>query len=733
MDTLGGSYTESPFGRTFPEDNILPSPPSEGILEETKPQVETSEEHRTTRQDFSQEFPNEDVRAASHDQLDGTDEDDLRSSEGKEQQDVENGEENKGEISEQVLKYGHYLRMMGEQMIKWEKEIQKQGLKQYDGGESRNTQDKHRKHQPAIPKISRVAWTELKSRVATDKRYYAIEVLVGESRFYYQLRKDENEQHHRAKSESDLQEEVNEETSLPMGLASIPYKEVPERIRINSVPTILILSDIASENWLLVATTFLKPYKILHYFEKEIRQALCNLEMKWADVEKSEDGEPQSQPYELNTEKDCLTSSEYVKLARMVNDPGNYPLVKPGETTINLESEKRRVGKTSEKNQNETKDTSKVDEHESTNEVDSTKEDKAEPTTAELMDSVEALRDMRCLVQFIDTYLKPQWQYFSSGEYHKIRFADLWHIFKPGDDVFVQSGAQSGFETDQAQYDHAPGSRSTASRKDKGRSQTVWRLINTGDGRPYLSPEPDSSVNTAPKRKQSPFLLKCYYIDFDGEKFGAVTEYFYIKPFQGEKDISSLEIHPLRLAKDAMGIRERLRDRGLKFCEFRSPQHRYYAGLSLTHQPSGIPILDHRGTMMHPENIASQVFVDTGTAFQEHPRWFVGFDPSRPMGLDQRYVEETYPIKVWKDQKRTTLVCKLEDKVYEDDTIDMKLTDSFMDREPSFRDDWAECSAATGVCDNDLILLPARIWAYSFRNKKFRTSFNCLCNREDNP
>ena len=66
-------------------------------------------------------------------------------------------------------------------------------------------------------------------------------------------------------------------------------------------------------------------------------------------------------------------------------------------------------------------------------------------------------------------------------------------------------------------------------------------------------------------------MLDCYYIDCDGERFGPVRTVFKINPYQGEKEIRSLEIYPLKYAKNASELQSHLRTRGLKFCEFKSP------------------------------------------------------------------------------------------------------------------------------------------------------------------
>lgn len=654
-----GSFGESSIGKTSPEDNVLPSPPSERSMpvEELKLQVDHCSENDSSEPHKSIRSPDEKSTVASRDAGHDTNEDEpewhddgqvIKDKEGKDSEAVEETAE---EISKRVSKYGHYLQMMGEQIVLWEKEMQKKISKQNESEEPAATKNKNLKRLPAIPRVSRVTWTEFKNRNAADKRFPAIEVLVGEARFYYQRRTDEKQKR------DDLREEPKEETLLSTNLTSTPYNQIPERIRINSVPIIFILLDIASENWFFTEITMLPPFKFLKYFEKEIRQSLVKLEVRWTAVEK-----------------------------------------------------------------NETEPSSEAGDMKAPNEIYTNKDSNVEPTAEELMDSVEALRDMRCLVQFIDTYLKPQWQYFDTAEYHKIQFADLWHIFKPGDDVFAPLGTQTDSGSVKVgEQEQKAGQESLGPRKRNDRSQTVWRVLSTTGGRPYLSADKNDSVDdTTTRRKQNSFWLWCYYIDYNGEKFGPVWRTFVIKPFQGEKDINSLEIHPLKFARNATGIKDRLRTRGLKFCEFKSPQHRYYAGLSLAHQPNGDPMFYDEDTIVHPENIASQVVVDFGAALQEHPYWIPSISLAMPLVPDLRETDEDYPIKIWKDKERKIRQSYLEETIYNDSRIDLMLTNNFKDREPLLKDDWAVTSAADApVYEKDLLLLPARVFGYSFRNREF--------------
>lgn len=64
----------------------------------------------------------------------------------------------------------------------------------------------------------------------------------------------------------------------------------------------------------------------------------------------------------------------------------------------------------------------------------------------DLTNSVEALRDLRCLIEFMDNELQPVVDRFKSTATKKVHFSDLWHIFKPGDLLYAPLGSKSEHE-----------------------------------------------------------------------------------------------------------------------------------------------------------------------------------------------------------------------------------------------------------------------------------------------
>jgi hypothetical protein len=80
------------------------------------------------------------------------------------------------------------------------------------------------------------------------------------------------------------------------------------------------------------------------------------------------------------------------------------------------------------------------------------------------------------------------------------------------------------------------------------------------------------------------FVIECFYIHFDGTRFGPVNTTFQIRKFENDKDIRMLPVFPLQCDPKADDTRRYLVERGDKFTELSNPQappHRKYKGLTL--------------------------------------------------------------------------------------------------------------------------------------------------------
>ncbi|KAF9881526.1 hypothetical protein CkaCkLH20_00672 [Colletotrichum karsti] len=102
------------------------------------------------------------------------------------------------------------------------------------------------------------------------------------------------------------------------------------------------------------------------------------------------------------------------------------------------------------------------------------------------------------------------------------------------------------------------------------------------------------------KNTLSTLVIACFNIAYDGERYGAQRELFEIKPFDGLKDVRSLEIFPVQYMSDDK--LNHLHGRGEKFVDLTGNWHMSYEGTTVGNTR---------------ETINSEVIVDFKLAFED--------------------------------------------------------------------------------------------------------------------
>jgi hypothetical protein len=193
-------------------------------------------------------------------------------------------------------------------------------------------------------------------------------------------------------------------------------------------------------------------------------------------------------------------------------------------------------------------------------ESDEPKTDKATPSEEEdkdpLTSSPAALEQLQVLIDFMDTEIQSKFDYVRSEQCQRVSFNDIWYLFRPGDEVI-----------------------------DQGRKQ-VYRVMGvTSSAHKVIPPWRNFNAGVA-KSDETPVMIHCVYVDFDGKLLGPVLRSVQLPRFEGEKPVTSLPVYPLRLADGRRGIstqtfRERLIARGRMFTDVLSVKHMNYNGFTL--------------------------------------------------------------------------------------------------------------------------------------------------------
>ena len=577
----------------------------------------------------------------------------------------EEEEEEKKTKKQLVVDYGKYLHKMEDRVAFLEKTLHDF---ESDGQDLKaKKKAKATKRVPAIPELHRIEWHQFKNRHRDEKDVYAIDVLIGNAEFYYQRRKDK---HRRKRRLDTMQGSSTKDPSLETERRSGAHTELPERIRINSLPLLSILAEIISRDAWTAPVVFLRPYKVLTKHFDEIKQYYTYLENKWCKTE--EDERASTESAQLETTQDGKT------------DPEALPQ----------------------------------------------KTDSSE-TSEDLADSLEALKDLRCLVDFMDKELKPVIDRVSAESNTKVQFHELWHLFKPGDELYAPVRNKTTNGT--VQQPSEGSLKSSAEQSNEVRSQTTFICIQAMGGRPYLSADDDEDTVATPKKKVSSFWVRCFYVEYYGKEFGPVRHDFEILPFSGGKEITALEVYPLKFSRNGTKIKSHLVERGNKFRSFTSTKHQMYSGRTLTLAANGGSIGAGNGkpTPKFIEHVKGRVVVDFKTAISSTDWYILPFSIPGDLPEEWRSVTEEYPLQIWKDHDQKDLDTSLDEYIYDDDHIDRELRSDYVAKDPfltTYADRTDEdLGSADELTDRELMLLPNGVYAYILRSREFAIlDIDCL-------
>ncbi|KAI1752566.1 hypothetical protein F4782DRAFT_124306 [Xylaria castorea] len=554
------------------------------------------------------------------------------------------------------------------------------------------------KWRPKIPAVRKCNFENFKNRFHDlDEKDYAIDVLMGGATLDSQIRREQanrrreetarirqsymlayggirEQPRHYSRRAEDAEERARREKKAEASQAN--DTEI-HRVRIQSQPVLGHLTSLLNDTeQRSTPRTFVQPFKSLIYFQPKMKEILTTLEEKWADVEDLD---------ETSSERPGDTTPDEVELVEAVDDK---------ESTSEEQS----------------KDGSDDDDDiASVVSVDSNAED-----LDGIMDSVEALRDMRCYVKFIDNEIMPLHNQYDGTTAERVRFNDLWSLFRVGDLICMPAGGETA-----------------------GRYHEIWRIYRIEIPKPaaaYPSYGWEFFMDELQQDKKETFNIFAYYIDHDGNNFGAVRHTFEISTFPGERLIESLEVFPVRYRHDHQQLLASLKDQGRQFQKFLTDRHQLYNAWSLTRNPpfdTTDPeeeiLRDSKGEdMRHPEFVESDVIVDMAEAYQKNPDWrprFHRLTPNKSGHCDSG--EDDMKIQHWFDGGRQSLAYGQAEIVQTADGVEMRqrrenlTVDTFLKQRLKGTRRYETETQALELRDEDLVLLPKRMFAYALRERRF--------------
>ncbi len=523
------------------------------------------------------------------------------------------------------------------------------------------------------------------------------------------------------------------------------------RVRIQSQPVLAYLTGcMGVPEHRSRPRTFVRPFKPLIYFQPQMRMALENLEKLYGHIEHEE--EAKAGDGGVTSPVEASGSAPTAPKSAETGTTAETP--KPASPTAAAAAAAPAAPKTAKASASQPVDPppdsdtvwpDMLDRDSGSEGSVSGESDLATIVSDDgnpelIKDGVEALRDMRCYVDFVDREILPlhnRYQQLSVGDPGaptKVVFDDMWSLFRVGELIYMPctNGATE-------------------------RYHELWCVYR------IRTPEPDLSYPDADfgffgedefnNTGREDFILYCYYIDFDGAAYGAVRHKFRIRAFAGEREIDSLEVYPLRYLNNHTQLLATLTKQGATFQHYLTDRHQAYNAWTLIRNPPGdsndpddeVITSTYRTKVRHPEFVESHVIVDFAEALQANPERRPAFHrPSTSKSIACFEVLDTMPVQQWADRSRTKLLYSTAEALQKADGVAMReRRDNIVNRDMFLKKrskdsrtygpslvvaaDGSTTAAPSGMAENDpdqlsdmqRALLPRRMFAYSLRERRF--------------
>ncbi|KAI0906742.1 hypothetical protein F4823DRAFT_58803 [Ustulina deusta] len=509
-----------------------------------------------------------------------------------------------------------------------------------------------------IPLRVDVEWLDFehfKNRYTEKEGMAIIEVLVGHSQIAQEVSR---EAMRRARGKRDIR------TPTPNPKLVVDEDSYwMQRVRIQSPQLVLLLSRLTGHRnkWSTgKSRTFFAPFRCFYHYLQQLKECLKLLEAHWPAGEAPTSATP---------------STSSISQTEAKNDPKRDGL--DGDPGIN---------RGSDNDDDELADLGPM---------------APEMAVAgDVIDSHVTLAHLTRFVDFIEKHIVPLWHRAAGTSQRKFRFSDLWMAFQPGELL-----------------------HSLPPNTEKGRStkiyQTAWRLLTLVSD-PLADDRPDDTQKTTSRE----FDVYAYYIDYNGISYVPVRHTFTIKHFEGERDITTLDVYPLRFIKDGDRIKDTLREQGTWFRQAITEKHLFCDGWTLTCGPTGNP--SESGGSLAVEHIDGDVIIDFVEGYKSEPS-LVSFGPSSWNGLgnfsdsDWPEGDDNLGIMHWKplaNSARLERFVEIREKTQRGEWYDERIKSEQVNGRGILKN-LEEGKRTEDLDGEDLLLLPCRVVAYTFRERRF--------------
>ena len=303
------------------------------------------------------------------------------------------------------------------------------------------------------------------------------------------------------------------------------------------------------------------------------------------------------------------------------------------------------------------------------------------------------LRELRCFVQLMERVMSEHKKFETSKEYY-FRFDQIPSLYQVGDLVYVRTP----FSLHESNFCH---SLARIFQIDPPRAAPLALGESYGTGHSTF------------------YAIHCYMLDFDGFCYGATLRTFTMAPFKGYGPIRYEAIYPTRYTHNESQLLQKAQDIGRKFCQCVSTMHMSYSGVALVTNPLGEVICGSDGAPLRTRHIESDVIVDFREALTAEPafkiRFFELWTGTSPIGFGERLASEDLII-TWSNIDRTKEIFSARETLAIPRDVHEKVSSQFCLENRYLRQ---HLRSATEPSEDDLVLLPQRVFGYSIRDVFF--------------
>ncbi|KAI4696786.1 uncharacterized protein J4E88_000964 [Alternaria novae-zelandiae] len=309
----------------------------------------------------------------------------------------------------------------------------------------------------------------------------------------------------------------------------------------------------------------------------------------------------------------------------------------------------------------------------------------------------ETLEEVQCYVNFVEEHLLPLRQQFrdsTASGVPKVGFEDLSYLFEPGDLVYVPKSGQQGLSANSTTQE----------------IRKVFR-IHVGYDEGWFQ-----GCTCSICKVHQYTSIQVYYLDYDGERYGCFTASIPFPSFAGKKPITELPCYPLRFVEDRETKLKHAKSDGSRFVEHIAKRYGFYNGWSVIKSPTGHDLEDAKGDRIKsPEHIDSDVLVDFTEASNVYPGWKPELTTEEEETYTLRQVRDDTSIITWKGSDRKVLLRESSEGLMDDSLFEYLEYNDYIKRDAFL----AKLHNQDPPTEDDLALLPRRMFAYAVGDRKF--------------